>query len=91
MTWPSRRASAPPRCTGTFPTRDQLIEAVYHADAQKLADARRTNFAPPTCRPLLPCVEWMLVFVDYVAAKQIIMPVLEQRRGRFGEALPGIE
>ena len=63
-----------------FPTRDQLIEAVYHADAEKLAAAAHALCAsdlPPTAA----LRQWLLVFVDYVAAKQIIMPVLDSVAG----------
>ncbi|HTP69893.1 MAG TPA: TetR/AcrR family transcriptional regulator [Dongiaceae bacterium] len=57
-----------------FPTRDALIEAVYHSEVDKLAAAAREAAAK------LPPVEalraWMLLFVDYVAAKHIIAPAL---------------
>lgn len=57
-----------------FPTRDALIEAVYHTEVAKLAAAERELSAK------LPPVEalraWMLLFVDYVAAKHIIAPAL---------------
>jgi Transcriptional regulator len=57
-----------------FPTRDALIEAVYRAEVEKLAGAART-FAEK-----MPPVEalraWMLLFVDYIAAKHIIAPAL---------------
>src|SRR5215470_6705811 len=57
-----------------FPTRDALIEAVYHTEVGKLAAAERELSTK------LPPVEalraWMLLFVDYIAAKQIIAPAL---------------
>ena len=57
-----------------FPTRDALIEAVYHTEVAKLAAAQRELSAK------LPPVEalraWMLLFVDYIAAKHIIAPAL---------------
>jgi AcrR family transcriptional regulator len=57
-----------------FPTREALLEAVYRAEVQKLAAAERELSAK------LPPVEalraWMLLFVDYIAAKQIIAPAL---------------
>ena len=57
-----------------FPTRDSLIEAVYHTEVSKLAGAQRELSAK------LPPVEalraWMLLFVDYIAAKHIIAPAL---------------
>jgi AcrR family transcriptional regulator len=57
-----------------FPTRDALIEAVYHTEVQKLAAAER-KFAE-TMPPVEALRAWMLLFVDYIAAKQIIAPVL---------------
>ena len=57
-----------------FSTREELLEAVYRTEVEKLADAER-KFADK-----LPPIEalraWMLLFVDYIAAKQIIAPVL---------------
>src|ERR1700733_13475628 len=57
-----------------FPTRDALLEAVYHTEVEKLAAAERELSGK------LPPVEalraWMLLFVDYIAAKQIIAPAL---------------
>jgi AcrR family transcriptional regulator len=57
-----------------FPTRDMLIEAVYHSEVEKLAAAQRELSAK------LPPVEalraWMMLFVDYIAAKHIIAPAL---------------
>jgi AcrR family transcriptional regulator len=57
-----------------FPTRDALIEAVYHAEVEKLAGAAR-DFAT-TLAPLPALRAWMRLFVDYIAAKQIIAPAL---------------
>jgi len=57
-----------------FPTRDALLEAVYRAEVEKLAAAERELSGK------LPPVEalraWMLLFVDYIAAKQIIASAL---------------
>jgi AcrR family transcriptional regulator len=57
-----------------FPTRDALIEAVYRTEVGKLAAAERELSAK------LPAVEalraWMLLFVDYIATKEIIAPAL---------------
>jgi AcrR family transcriptional regulator len=57
-----------------FPTREDLLEAVYRTEVEKLAAAER-NFAE-TQPPLEALRAWMLLFVDYIAAKQIIAPVL---------------
>ncbi len=57
-----------------FPTRDALIEAVYRTEVEKLAAAeRRFTEAMP---PIEALRAWMLLFVDYIAAKQIIAPAL---------------
>jgi AcrR family transcriptional regulator len=57
-----------------FPTRDALLEAVYRAEVEKLAAAERELSGK------LPPAEalraWMLLFVDYIAAKQIIASAL---------------
>src|SRR6266566_6643331 len=57
-----------------FPTRDELLEAVYRTEVEKLAAAQR-KFAEG-----LPPIEalraWMLLFVDYIATKKIIAPAL---------------
>jgi AcrR family transcriptional regulator len=57
-----------------FPTRDALLEAVYHSEVAKLAAAERE------LSEKLPPVEalraWMLLFVDYIAEKHIIAPAL---------------
>jgi AcrR family transcriptional regulator len=57
-----------------FPTREELLEAVYRTEVEKLAAAER-KFAE-TLRPVEALRAWMLLFVDYIAAKQIIAPVL---------------
>jgi AcrR family transcriptional regulator len=57
-----------------FPTRDALIEAVYRSEVEKLAAAER-KYAE-TMPPLEALRAWMLLFVDYIAAKQIIAPAL---------------
>ena len=57
-----------------FPTRDALLEAVYRTEVEKLAAAER-KFAQ-TMPPIEALRAWMLLFVDYIAAKQIIAPAL---------------
>jgi AcrR family transcriptional regulator len=57
-----------------FPTRDALLEAVYRTEVEKLAAAERElSQAMP---PVEALRAWMLLFVDYIAAKQIIAPAL---------------
>jgi len=57
-----------------FPTRDALIEAVYRSEVEKMAAAER-QFAA-TMAPMDALRAWMLLLVDYIAAKQIIAPAL---------------
>jgi len=57
-----------------FPTRDVLLEAVYRTEVEKLA-ATEAEFAR-TMPPVEALRAWMLLFVDYIAAKQIIAPAL---------------
>ena len=57
-----------------FPTRDALLEAVYRTEVQKLAAAER-RFAE-SMTPIEALRAWMLLFVDYIAAKKIVAPAL---------------
>jgi AcrR family transcriptional regulator len=62
-----------------FPTRDALIEAVYRSEVEKLAAAER-KFGE-TMPPIDALRSWMLMFVDHIAAKQIIAPALNSVAG----------
>jgi AcrR family transcriptional regulator len=62
-----------------FPTRDDLIEAVYRSEVEKLA-AAEGKFAEKM-PPLEALRGWMLLFVDHIAAKQIIAPALNSLVG----------
>jgi len=62
-----------------FPTREDLLEAVYRTEVEKLAAAER-KFAE-TLPPVEALRAWMLLFVDYIAAKQIIAPVFNALAG----------
>jgi AcrR family transcriptional regulator len=62
-----------------FPTRDELLEAVYRTEVEKLAAAER-KFAE-TLPPMEALRAWMLLFVDYIATKQIIAPALNTLAG----------
>jgi len=70
-----------------FPTRDTLLEAVYRSEVEKLAAAER-KFAET-----MPAVEalraWMLLFVDYIAAKHIIAPALNAYVGGASQLYEG--
>jgi len=57
-----------------FPTRDSLLEAVYRTEVEKLA-AAEGEFAE-SMPPVEALRAWMLLFVDYIATKQIIAPAL---------------
>jgi AcrR family transcriptional regulator len=57
-----------------FPTRDVLIEGVYRNEVEKLA-AAAARFAE-TMSPIEALRAWMLLLVDYIAAKHIIAPAL---------------
>jgi len=57
-----------------FPTREELLMAVYRSEMEKLAAAERT-FAD-TLPPVEALRAWLLLFVDAIAAKQLIAPAL---------------
>jgi AcrR family transcriptional regulator len=62
-----------------FPTRDELLATVYITEVEKLAAAQKKMSAE------LPPIEalraWLLVFIDYIAAKKIIAPALNAMAG----------
>jgi AcrR family transcriptional regulator len=62
-----------------FPAREDLLEAVYRTEVAKLAAAER-KFAE-TLPPVEALRAWMLLFVDHIATKQIIAPVLNALLG----------
>ena len=62
-----------------FPTRDALIEAVYRSEVEKLATAAHEFAAAMS--PVEALRAWLLLFVDYVAAKHIIAPALNSVAG----------
>ena len=62
-----------------FPTRDALIEAVYRSEVEKLATAARGFIAAMS--PIEALRAWLLLFVDYIAAKHIIAPALNSVAG----------
>ena len=62
-----------------FPTRDELIEGVYRNEVEKLA-AAAAHFAE-TMSPLEALRAWMLLLVEYIAAKHIIAPALNTIAG----------
>jgi AcrR family transcriptional regulator len=62
-----------------FATRDDLLATVYITEVEKLAAAQKKLSAE------LPPIEalraWLLVFIDYLAAKKIIAPALNAMAG----------
>src|SRR5579862_6497935 len=62
-----------------FPTRDALIEAVYRSEVEKVAAAEKKFSA--NLPPIEALRAWMLLFVDYIATKQIIGPALNSLVG----------
>jgi AcrR family transcriptional regulator len=62
-----------------FPTREALLVEVYRKEVEKLAAAER-EFAE-TLPPVEALRAWMLLLVDYIAAKQIIAPALNALAG----------
>src|ERR1700678_4372812 len=62
-----------------FPTREALIEAVYRTEVEKLAAAEKTF--SESLPPIEALRAWMLLFVDYIATKQIIGPALQSLVG----------
>jgi AcrR family transcriptional regulator len=62
-----------------FPTRDELLAAVYISEVEKLAEAQRKFSAE--LAPLEALRAWLLVFIDYIAAKKIIAPALNAMAG----------
>src|ERR1700722_8929654 len=57
-----------------FPTREELLRSVYRSELEKLAEAEQ-KFAR-TMPPIEALRAWLLLFVDTIAAKQLIAPAL---------------
>ena len=66
-----------------FSTRDELLEAVYRSEVEKIAAAGRRLAAEKP--PIDALRMWMLLFVDHVAAKLIIAPALNSMVGGPGK------
>jgi AcrR family transcriptional regulator len=62
-----------------FPTRAELLQAVYRTELEKLAAAEQ-KFAQ-TMGPIEALRAWLLMFVDAIAAKQLIAPALNTLLG----------
>lgn len=53
-----------------FPTRDALVEALYRSEVEKLAAAQ--GRLSETVPPVEALREWMLLFIDLLATKQLL-------------------
>jgi AcrR family transcriptional regulator len=62
-----------------FATRDDLLATVYITEVEKLAAAQRKLSAE--LPPFEALRAWLLVFIDYIAAKKIIAPALNAMAG----------
>jgi AcrR family transcriptional regulator len=62
-----------------FPTREELLQAVYRSEMEKLAAAEQ-KFAH-TMAPLEALRAWLLLFIDAIETKQIIAPALSSLIG----------
>ena len=62
-----------------FATRDDLLATVYITEVEKLAAAQKNLSAK--LPPIDALRAWLLVFVDYIAAKKIIAPALNAMAG----------
>ncbi len=70
-----------------FPTRDDLIEAVFRSQVEKLTAAGQRCAA--TMRPLEALRAWMFVFIDYVAGKTLILPAMDTVPGGSTRMIEG--
>ena len=70
-----------------FPTRDDLIGAVYRSEVEKLAAAEE-RFAA-TMLPLEALRAWMLLFIDHVDSKRLIIPAMDSVAGGSMRLLEG--
>ena len=62
-----------------FPTRDDLIAAVYRSEVEKLAAAEQHLAA--IMPPLEALRAWMFLFIDCTAKKRLIVPAMETVAG----------
>lgn len=62
-----------------FPTRETLIEAVFRDHVETLTTSAERFIA--TFGPLEALRSWMLTFIDYVAAKTLILPAMDTLPG----------
>lgn len=70
-----------------FPTREDLIEAVYRSEVEKLAAAQQ-RFAA-SMAPLEALRAWMLLFIDHVVSKALIIPAMNTVAGGSARLIEG--
>jgi AcrR family transcriptional regulator len=68
-----------------FPTREDLLEAVYRTEVEKLAASEKK--LAETLPPLEALRAWMLLFIDYIATKKIIAPALNPPAGGHAKVI----
>lgn len=62
-----------------FPTREELLKAVYRTEMEKLAATQQKLAA--TMPPVEALRAWLLLFVDAITAKKLIAPALNTLLG----------
>ena len=70
-----------------FPTRDELITAVYQSEVEKLAAAEQ-HFAARLA-PVDALRAWMLLYIDHVAEKKLIIPAMDTIDGGYMRLVEG--
>ena len=79
MTSPRRPGSAREPFIGIFRPARQLLEAVYRAEVERLAEAAEE--LGRTLPPVEALRAWLLLFIDHLATKKIIAAALESLVG----------
>jgi AcrR family transcriptional regulator len=62
-----------------FPTREELLQAVYRSELEKLTAAE--GKLAQTMTPIEALRAWLLLFVDAIAAKELIAPAINTLLG----------
>lgn len=62
-----------------FPTRDDLLVAVYRSEVERLGEAQRKFSAE--LPPAEALRQWLLVFIDYLQTKKLVVPALNAMVG----------
>jgi AcrR family transcriptional regulator len=70
-----------------FPTRDALVEAVFHKQVANLTAAGELYAS--TMSPLEALRAWMFLFIEYVASKLLILPAMDTVPGGSTRLIEG--